>query len=144
MHVTQVRVRYGETDKMGVVYHANYFQYFEVGRTDLIRKYGKTYADLEAEGVLLPVVELEARFHLPARYDDILSIETRVTQVTVVRVRFEYAIRRPSDDGLITEGSTVLASVTPEGRPQRMPEDMRSALLDAMHKGEAQSQEPTV
>lgn len=141
MHVTQIRVRYGETDKMGVVYHANYFQYFEVGRTDLIRDYGKTYADLEAEGILLPVVELDARFHLPARYDDVLSIETRVTDVTVVRVRFEYTIRRHSDDGLIAKGSTVLASVTPAGRPQRMPEDMRHALIDAMQKA-VKDQEP--
>ena len=136
MHVTQIRVRYGETDKMGVVYHANYFQYFEVGRTDLIREYGKTYATLEAEGVLLPVVELDARFHLPARYDDVLLIETRVTDVTVVRVRFAYTIRRQGDDGLIAEGSTVLASVTSGGRPQRMPEEMRRALLDAQSQGE--------
>ena len=127
-HTATARVRYGETDQMGMVYHANYFAYFEIGRTDLIRKYGMSYADLEARGVRLPVVEVDACFHEPARYDDELLIETMLTALTGVRLRFEYRVTRASDDRLLATGHTVLASLGENGRPKRLPTDVRDSL----------------
>jgi acyl-CoA thioester hydrolase len=128
IHLTRTRVRYGETDQMGVVHHANYLHYFEIGRTEMIRDAGLVYAELEREGLRLPVVEVGARFLLPARYDDVLVVRTRVSEVTAVRIRFEYTVHREGDERLLAEGHTVLASVSPEGRPRRLPIAVREAL----------------
>lgn len=114
---------------MGVVYHANYFQYFEVGRTELIRALGCTYADMERDGIRLPVVETAARFHAPAKYDDVLVLETRIASVSAVRVRFVYVVRRDGDDTVLAEGHTVLASVAEDGRPRRLPKEMRALFV---------------
>jgi acyl-CoA thioester hydrolase len=122
-------VRYGETDQMGLVYHANYFVYFELGRTELIRSRGVSYADLEAQGTRLPVLEAHARFHAAARYDDELLVETRLTDASAVRLRFEYAVRRAADGALLATGHTVLASVGPDGRPRRLPPAVRAAFV---------------
>lgn len=89
-----VRVRYEETDQMGVVYHANYLNWFEIGRTELIREMGMPYKEIEARGLLLPVVELDVKYRLPARYDDLIAIYTRVVDFTYVRLEFAYEIRR--------------------------------------------------
>jgi acyl-CoA thioester hydrolase len=130
-HITRIRVRYGETDQMGVVYHANYLVYFEVGRTELIRERGFSYAELEREGVRLPVVEAAVRFRGPARYDDLLVLETRLVEVGAARLRFDYRLRLGEGDHLLAEGHTVLASVDPQGRPRRLPERLRRALEGA-------------
>jgi acyl-CoA thioester hydrolase len=116
---------------MGMVYHANYLVYFEIGRTDLIRKYGVSYAELETRGVRLPVVEATARFREPARYDDELLIETTLTRSTGVRLFFEYRVLRASDDRLLATGHTVLASLGEDGRPKRLPPDVRDSLRGA-------------
>jgi len=125
---TRTRVRYGETDQMGVVYHANYFAYFEIGRTDLIRTFGVSYAELETQGVRLPVVDVTARFLEPARYDDELAIETTLADASFVRLRFEYRVLRESDRRLLATGHTVLASVGVDGRPRRLPAALAAAL----------------
>ncbi len=113
------RVRYGETDRMGVVYHANYFLYFEAGRTEYMRRRGIRYRDLEEEGILLSVTRVGAVFHAGARYDDLLTIRTGVTRLTKARIRFEYEIL--GDTGLLAEGFTELACVDGSGRPRRIP-----------------------
>jgi len=127
-HLTRLRVRYGETDRMGVVYHANYIVYFEVGRTELIRSLGATYAALEEGGLRLVVTETGMRLRAPARYDDELRIETRITAVERVRLRFDYRVLLEGEERLIATGHTVLASVDEAGRPRRLDGALRSAL----------------
>lgn len=93
-HGHAVRVRYQETDRMGIVYHANYVNWFEIGRTELIRDRGFPYSRIEDMGLYLPVVELESKFHLPAKYDDTISIYTRIVSFNALTVKFESQIRR--------------------------------------------------
>ena len=104
---TTVRVRYAETDQMGVVYHSNYLIWFEVGRVELLRQLGFTYREMEADGMNLPVVEARCRYKHPARYDDELVIRTRLAQLRTSLLRFEYEIERKSDCKLLTTGETV-------------------------------------
>jgi len=119
--VSQVRVRYAETDQMGVVYHSNYFVWFEVGRTDLLRGTGVTYREMEAEGFSLPVIEAHCEYKQPARYDDDLEIRTTGTLISPVRVAFAYEIVRPLDNQTVAKGQTVHAAVDRSGRPCRLP-----------------------
>jgi acyl-CoA thioester hydrolase len=123
-----VRVRYAETDKMGVVYYANYFIWFEVGRTDLLRQAGLTYRQMEEDGFALPVIEAQCRYRRPAYYDDELEVRTHGSLVSPVRVRFEYELVRPADDTVLAAGYTVHASIDGGGRPRELPERV-SALL---------------
>jgi acyl-CoA thioester hydrolase len=105
-HVFPIRVRYQETDQMGVVYHANYVNWFEIGRTELIRQRGMTYREIEAKGLLLPVAELESKFYAPARYDDLVLIYTRIAAYTAATIRFESEIRRsPGANDATADGS---------------------------------------
>lgn len=122
-----VRVRYAETDKMGVVYHANYFVWFEVGRCDLLRANGSSYRDLEATGITLPVVEAHCEYRQPARFDDELEVKTWGTLLSPARVEFRYEVRR-SDGTVNAVGRTVHAAVDPTGRPCRLPEHIRDLL----------------
>jgi acyl-CoA thioester hydrolase len=127
-HETTVRTRYGEVDRMGVVYHAHYLSYFEAGRTEYLRSIGRTYRDVEDGGMLLVVADAGLRFHRPAGYDDVLRVRTRVASVTGVRVRFEYEVERSRDGVLVATGHTTLASTDRDGRPVRMPADLRETL----------------
>ena len=128
MHWTNTRVRYGETDQMGVVYHANYLVYFELGRTELMRGLGLAYSDCESGGVRLPVVEAHVRFIDGARYDEELLVGPRITSVSAVRVRFDYVVKSGQDNRRLAEGHTVLASLGENGRPRRFPADVRKLL----------------
>jgi acyl-CoA thioester hydrolase len=101
-----LRVRYQETDRMAVVYHANYVNWFEIGRTEFIRSAGVTYKEIEARGYLLPLTELEAKFVLPARYDDTLLICTRMVDFSPVRISFESQIRKIEDPCAIEQATT--------------------------------------
>ncbi len=133
---TTIRVRYAETDQMGVAYYANYLVWFEVGRTDWLRQAGATYRDMERDdGVALPVIEAHCEYRRPARYDDDLTITTTATLLTPVRVRFDYQVQRATDDTPLAVGHTVHASVDAGGKPVRLPARVRR-LLQA-------SQEPT-
>lgn len=125
---TRVRVRYAETDKMGVVYYANYFVWFEVGRCELLRTLGWSYRDLEAEGVTLPVTEASCRYHASAQYDDELDVETDGTLVSPVRLAFDYRVVRADDRRTIVTGRTIHAALAPTGRPCRLPERVRLAF----------------
>jgi acyl-CoA thioester hydrolase len=122
---TRVRVRYAETDRMGVVYYANYLIWFEVGRADWLRQTGWTYREMERDGISLPVIEAQCEYRQPARYDDEIDIATKGTLVTPVRVRFDYELTRAGDDAAIAAGHTVHAAVDPDGRPCRLPPRVR-------------------
>lgn len=136
---TEIRVRYAESDQMGVAYHANYLIWCEVGRTDLIRQLGMTYAQMERDGVLLAVADAHVRFHASARYDDVVRIVTRCTGVRSRMVTFTYELSRVLPDGgdgeRLASASTTLISLDREGRPSTLPAHVR-ALLDRA-RGEA-------
>jgi len=119
----QVRVRYAETDQMGVVYHANYLVWFEVGRVELIRQMGLSYKQMEAEeDCMIAVVEATARYRSPARYDDELVIETRLKAARSSVIKFGYKVLRVADGALLCEGQTVHVVVDREMKKTRMPE----------------------
>jgi len=122
---SRVRVRYAETDQMRVAYHANFFVWFEVGRTDLLRQIGWSYREMEQAGFQLPVIEAHCRFLKPARYDDEIEIRTVGRLVSAVRVQFEYEAVRVADEAVAATGQTVHAAVTPAGRPCRLPDRVR-------------------
>jgi acyl-CoA thioester hydrolase len=121
-----VRVRYAETDQMGIVYYANYLVWFEVGRTDLLRHGGWSYREMEGDGFSLPVVEAHTDYRQPARYDDDLEIRTTGALLSPVRVRFDYTIERPADRATLATGHTVHAALDRSGRPRRLPERVRA------------------
>lgn len=116
----QIRVRYAETDRMGLLHHANYLVYFEQARTELLRSQGKNYKDLEDAGFYLVISKLEVKYKLPAHYDDVLTIRTTVTRTSPIRLEHRYEVLR--DDTLLAEGSTTLACVDTNGKLQPMPE----------------------
>jgi acyl-CoA thioester hydrolase len=118
-------VRYADTDQMGVVYYANYFVWFEVGRADLLRASGWSYREMETEGFSLPVIEAQCAYRAPARYDDELEVRTTGVLVSPVRVQFAYEIVRTADQLPLATGSTVHASLDRRGRPSRLPERVR-------------------
>jgi acyl-CoA thioester hydrolase len=123
-----VRVRYAETDKMGVVYYANYFVWFEVGRTDLLRASGWTYRDMETEGFGLPVIEAQCTYREPAKYDDEIEVRTRGEMLSPVRVKFSYEVVRAADAATLATGTTVHVTLNRNGRPCRLPERVRAML----------------
>ena len=123
-----IRVRYAETDKMGVVYHANYFVWFEIGRCELLRAVGRSYRDMETSGIGLPVIEAHCEYKSPARYDDELVVTTKGTLLSPARIEFEYEISRPSDATINAVGRTVHAAIDLTGRPCRLPDYVREML----------------
>ena len=119
LRVTRLRVRYAETDRMGVVYYANYFVWFEVGRTDWLRDTGWSYRAMEADGVSLPVIEAHCDYRQPSRYDDEIEVRTRATLLSPVRIRFDYEVVR--DVTVLTTGHTIHAAIDVGGKPCRLP-----------------------
>lgn len=126
--ISEVRVRYAETDQMGIAYHANYLVWCEIGRTDLIRQSGMTYAAMEARGVKLAVSEASLRFHASARYDDLVRIETTITEVKSRSVTFAYNISRAANGERLASAVTSLVSVSAAGKTVAMPADIRALL----------------
>lgn len=120
-----VRVRYAETDKMGVVYYANYLVWFEVARTDWLRETGWTYRSMEQDGIGLPVIEAHCEYKSSARYDDEMQIQTTARLVSPVRLAFDYTVVRAGDAAIVASGYTVHASVDPAGRPVRLPQRVK-------------------
>lgn len=117
----EVRVRYADTDAMGVVYHANYLVWFEVGRNELMRAWGMPYVDFERRGIMVPVVEGHVKWLFSARYDDVLQVETRVAELSPARITFAYRIVRAEDGKLCCEGTTVHGFLNPAGRASALP-----------------------
>ena len=126
--ISRVRVRYAETDRMGVVYYANYFVWFEVGRTDLLRESGWNYRDMEAEGFGLPVIEAHCRYRQSAKYEDEIEVRTIGEMLSPVRVKFSYEVVRAADGATLATGTTVHATLDRAGRPCRLPERVRTVL----------------
>ncbi|WP_396215471.1 acyl-CoA thioesterase [Gemmatimonas sp.] len=133
--VSELRVRYAETDQMGVVYHANYLVWCEIGRTDFIRRAGKSYADLEREGVLLAVSDAALRFHASARYDDPIRVCTALTHVGSRGMTFGYRIQRADTHVVLVSATTSLVCINRDGRLTTLPPDVRSWLERAMLGG---------
>ncbi len=130
VQVSELRVRYAETDQMGVVYHTNYLIWCEIGRTDFIREFGVSYADLERRGVFLAVSDASVRYHGAARYDDRIRVETRLADVRSRAVVFEYQISNADTGGRLASARTALVSLDRDGRPAALPPEFR-AQLDA-------------
>jgi acyl-CoA thioester hydrolase len=130
-NTTSLRVIYGDTDQMGVVYYANYLRWFEKGRSEFLRQIGLPYAAIEQQGFQFPVIEVTCRYAQAARYDDIIKIETELTDVGRASLTFSYRIARESDNAVLAVGSTRHACVGRSGRPVRMPKALGSALATA-------------
>jgi acyl-CoA thioester hydrolase len=122
-----MRVRFFETDLMGIVHHANYLTFVEAGRVEYLRRRGTDYRALTERGFHMPVIEAHLDYRRPARFDDTLAIETRLGALTRVTVRFDYRVLR--DEELLATGHTVLACVDSAHRPRRIPEDVVAMLL---------------
>ena len=127
-HVEHVRIRYGDTDQMGVVYYANYLRFFEIARAEWLRAYGVVYKEIEAAGALFPVTEAFVKYRQPARYDDLLAIECWPEKVQAASLRFAYVVRR--DGMVLAEGHTGHACVDSGGRPRRFPPRVRAVLVE--------------
>ncbi|NNL83291.1 MAG: acyl-CoA thioesterase [Winogradskyella sp.] len=125
---TEIRVRYGETDQMGVVYHANYAVYFEVGRTEWLRQFGITYKSMEASGIKLPVVSIAINYKNSACYDDIIKVRTSLKKPPTASIEFDYELRN-SEDQLLATGNTLLAFIdVNKNRPTRCPKYLLDKL----------------
>lgn len=135
VYETELRVRYAETDQMGVVYHSNYIVWFEVGRVEMLRELGFHYREMEErDGTHIAVVEARCRFKSPARYDDLITIRTRLLNVRDSLLHFGYEIVRSSDGTLLAEGETIHLVVNAEFKRIPLPEKYRQPFLQAAGK----------
>ncbi len=123
-HEIEIRVRYQETDPMGLMHHASYFTYFEIGRTELLQAAGGNYRQMEKDGLFVVVVKAECRFRRPARYDDLLRIRTSVARVTRARIEHEYQVFRGAEQ--LAFGRVTLAVVDRRGKVFRVPQWMQN------------------
>jgi len=128
-----IRVRYAETDQMGVVYHSNYFIWFEIGRVELLRQHGFSYREMELDGYNLPVVEVRCRYKVPAQYDDTLVIRTRLVNLRPSLITFGYETIRQSDGALLAEGESIHIVVGPDKKKKiQLPEKYLKPLRRAI------------
>ena len=127
----RLRVSYGETDKLGIVYYANYLRWFEVGRAEYLRARGRSYKELEGEGIFMPVVEAYVRYRSPATYDDQLVVWTSLKEAGPVRLSFTYRVVRESDGHLLAEGHTTHACIDEKGQLRRLPATLRKVVESA-------------
>jgi acyl-CoA thioester hydrolase len=127
-NLTSYRVIFGDTDQMGVVYYANYLRWFERGRSEWLRQIGLPYAMIEDQGFHFPVTEVACRYFQPARYDDIVAIETVLAEFGRASLTFNYRLLRENDDCLLATGSTTHACIDRMGRVTRIPKDLADAL----------------
>ncbi len=131
-----IRVRYAETDQMGVVYHGNYAQYFEIARTEWLRSLGVAYKYMEKNGIILPVVSLNCNFKKPAFYDDVLTVKTTVKKLPVVKIEFDYEITNQHNE-LLSTASTALAFISRNsGKPVHCPEYILEKIKNLLLKKE--------
>ncbi|WP_026894588.1 acyl-CoA thioesterase [Clostridiisalibacter paucivorans] len=135
---TVIRARYSETDQMGVIYHANYFNWFEIGRTSFFRQLGMDYKVLEDNNILLPVIDVGCKYILSAKYDDEIIIRTAIKKLKGVRIGFNYQIKRKRDDKLLAEGWTNHAFVNKDLKPinfKKKFNDVWNRLMESIEKG---------
>ena len=132
VYTIQYRVLYGDTDAGGVVYNANFLRFFEQGRTELMRAHVCSYKEIEARGLILPVTETYARYKAPAFYDDLITIETSIGELSKFSCKFNYRVTREDQNRprptLLVKGYTVHAAVTSEGKLVRLPEDIVASI----------------
>lgn len=128
VHEMSIRVRYAETDQMGCVHHSRYFEYFEMGRTELLRQSGMTYKELEERGILLVITKLVCHFKAPARYDDLLCLQTWVERFTRMRIDHHYRLWRDEKRQLVAEASSTLGCVDRNGHLQELPPELLTLL----------------
>ncbi len=126
---TKTRVRYGETDQMGYMYHGNYAQYYEIGRVEALRQVGLSYKGLEEEGVMMPVLDIRSRFLKPARYDDLITIRTILKQLPTARIHFEFELENERGELLHTAGVELVFVRSSDMRPIRCPDSLLQAML---------------
>ena len=131
-HTAQIRVRYADTDKMGFVYYANYLVFFEVGRTEFIRRYYKPYSDIEASGYVLPALSADVEYIRSAYYDDLLDIETVLEEQKGVRIKFYYEVKRAGE--LLARGHTTHVFTNKKGKPVKVPRELRERFKDLRGK----------
>ena len=131
MHRFIIRVRYGDTDQMGMAYYGHYLRWFEIGRAEMMRSLGSSYRSIEEQGIRLPVVEARCRYLKPARYDDPVAIETGVLDVGRASVRFGYRIVDETSGALIAHGMTEHCFLGEDGRPVRAPKEVIALLARA-------------
>ena len=125
---TTLRVRYAETDQMGVVYYAHYFVWFEIARAELLREHGWSYRDMEESGVILPVIEAHCEYRRPARYDDQVEVQATGRLTSPVRMEFLYEVAVKGQAGIVATGRTTHAALSRDGRPCRVPDRIREAF----------------
>ena len=132
VHVhAKVRVIYGDTDQMGVVYYANYFRYFELSRSEYLRARGGNYTQIEQGGFGLPVVAAHCDYKRPAKYDEVLVIDVHLAELRRASMRFEYEVRREGDGAVLASGHTVHACIGASGKPTGLPESVVKLLREA-------------
>lgn len=124
----EIRVRYGETDQMGVVYHGNYAQYFEIGRVEWLRKFGVSYKQMEEDGVMLPVISLSINYKKSARYDDLIKVKTQLVKLPSATIEFNYEITNESGEILTTGNTTLVFIDINRNRPTRCPQYLLDKL----------------
>ena len=127
-HEIRVRVRYADTDTMRVVYYANFFVWFESGWVELLRSRGIVYRDVEDMGIFIPVIEAQANYKAPARFDDELLIKTRLAKIGESSVRFENEVYKLPSMELLCTGHTVHVAIDRDGKPIRVPDELRAKL----------------
>ena len=139
-HVYRHRVRYRECDPMGVVYHAHVIDWFEAARTEALRERGLPYAELEADGIIMPVVDLAVRYHAPVRYDDVVAVESTFAARPRVRVPIDYRVRREGEGDVLISGRVTLCFVdAARGRPTTAPERVLAAFDGPLAPGADQT-----
>ena len=126
-HTTKIRVRYKDTDRMGVVYYGNYLTYFEIGRAEYMRSLGFPYSQLETKGYTLVVTEAAAKYHANVGYDSLIVVKTAITDLKKVRVRFDYEVISEEENRLVS-GHTVHACINSKLKPSKIPSDMMKTM----------------
>ena len=135
-HTTDIRVRYADTDQMRIVYYGKFFEYFEQGRSDLLRAIGLPYSQIESMGFFLPVIEAHAEYKRSAQYDDLLKVATSLREMPVARIRLEYEVTKDGDPAVIAQGHTIHSFVNAAtGKPTRAPARFLEAIEQALRKG---------
>ncbi len=143
-HETEIRVRYAETDQMGIVHHANYLIWFEAGRSDLCRARGFSYKEMEEEeSALMVVAESYCRYKAPAHYEDVLKVRTKVGEIRSRSLRFFYEVVRESDQTLIAEGETLHLVTDKDKKVRKLPEIFKHLLVDPVEKAFPTDQAPS-
>lgn len=133
-HISKIRVRYADTDQMKFVYYGKFFEYFEQGRSDLLRDIGLPYGQVEEMGILLPVIEAHATYKKAARFDDLLHVATVLKELPVARIRLDYEVYRDGETELLADGHTIHSFVSAAtGRPTRVPAQILERIENKMN-----------